>query len=139
MRRSNECRFYYFFKNLRTFLKILPIGIVGGFFMSKRKRFKKHLQNGRFYVHSDRNGGHPALLYKKRDQKNLYFIVVFTSSPGRNRIKLRHSLDPSRNNNSFVHDNPAISKRRDLGRKPLTRLKIHKEDKPLIRFIEKKK
>ena len=139
MRYSVECRFFVFLKICVLFLKILPIGIVGGFFMSKRKRFKKHLQKGRFYVHNDRNGGHPALLYKKRDQKNLYFIVMFTSSPGRNRIKLRYSLDPSRNNKSFVHDNPAISKRRDLGRKPLTRLKIHKEDKPLIRLIEKKK
>ena len=40
--------------------------------MSKKKLYKKHLQKGRFYVHGDNNGGHPAFLYKKRDRKNLY-------------------------------------------------------------------
>ena len=106
--------------------------------MSKKKLFSKHLEKGRFYVHGDCRGGHPALLYKKRDKKNLYFIVVFTSSPGKRRIKLKHSLDPTRTKVSFVHDTPEISKRKDLGRKPLTRLKISKEDKPLIKAIEKK-
>ena len=37
--------------------------------MSKKKIYSKHLEKGRFYTHSDRQGGHPALLYKKRDQK----------------------------------------------------------------------
>ena len=107
--------------------------------MSKKKLYKKHLQKGRFYVRGDNNGGHPAFLYKKRDSKNLYFLVVFTSSPGKKRIRLKHSLDPTRTKKSFVHDTPTISKRKDIGRKPLTRLKIHKEDKPLIKTIENKK
>ena len=94
--------------------------------MSKKKIYNKHLEKGRFYVHSDNNGGHPALLYKKKDNRNLYYIVIFTSSSGKRRIKLKHSLDPTRAKAAFVHDTPAISKRRDLGRKPLTRLKINK-------------
>ena len=106
--------------------------------MSRKKIYKKHLQKGRFYTHSDRQGGHPALLYKKRDRKNMYFIVIFTSSPGKRRTRLKHSLDPRRKPVSFVHNNPTVSKRRDLGGKPLTRLKIHKEDKPLVKAIEKK-
>ena len=107
--------------------------------MSKKKLYSKHLQKGRFYVHGDCNGGHPAFLYKKRDNKNLYFLVIFTSSPGKKRIRLKHSLDATRTKKSFVHDTPTISKRKDIGRKPLTRLKINKEDKPLIKMIEKKK
>ena len=38
--------------------------------MSKKKFYNKHLEKGRFYIHSDGHGGHPALLYKKRDRKN---------------------------------------------------------------------
>ena len=37
--------------------------------MSKKKIYNKHLEKGRFYIHSDGHGGHPALLYKKRDKK----------------------------------------------------------------------
>ena len=107
--------------------------------MSKKKIYNKHLEKGKFYTHSDLQGGHPALIYKKRDKKNMYYILIFTSSPGKKRIKLKHSLDPSRKKRSYVHDFPAISKRRELSRKPLTRLKLHKDDKPTITLIERKK
>lgn len=107
--------------------------------MSKKKIYNKHLQKGRFYIHSDGLGGHPALLYKKRDKKNLYFIVVFTSSNGPKRKKLKHSIQPSRIKESFVHNSPVIAKRRDLGRKILVGIKISKEDKPLVKSIENKK
>ena len=107
--------------------------------MSKKKIYNKHLEKGRFYIHSDRHGGHPALLYKKNDSKNLYYLIIFTSSPGRKRTKLTHSIDPARVKTSYAHNYPAIAKRRDLGKKPLTRLKINKEDKPLIRVIKNKK
>ena len=107
--------------------------------MSKKKIYSKHLLRGRFYTHSDFNGGHPALLYKKSDKKNRYYVVLFTSSPGKKRIKLKHSLEPSRKKNSYVHSYPVVSKRRELSRKPLTRLKLHKDDKPTITLIERKK
>ena len=107
--------------------------------MSKKKIYNKHLEKGRFYTHSDRQGGHPALLYKKRDNRNMYYIVLFTSSPGKKRIRLKHSLDQSRKKRSYVHTYPTISKRRDLSRNPLTRLKLNKEDKPTVKMIEKKK
>ena len=107
--------------------------------MSKKKIYSKHLQKGRFYIHSDGNGGHPSLLYKKSDRKNLYFVVVFTSSPGPKRVRLKHSIEPSKVKQSFVHKMPKIASRRDLGAKILSGIKINKEDKPLIKFIEKKK
>lgn len=106
--------------------------------MSKKKIFKKHLEKGRFYIHSDGHGGHPALLFKKRDNKNFYVVLIFTSSPGPKRRKLKHSIEPSKVKNSFVHNSPSISKRRDLGSRPLKGIKIHKEDKPTIKLIEKK-
>ena len=107
--------------------------------MSKKKMFKKHLEKGRFYIHSDRAGGHPALLFKKRDNKNLYFILVFTSSKGPKRKKLKHSIEPKKVKTSYVHSKPKIATRRDLGSKELIGIKVNKEDKPLLKTIERKK
>ena len=61
--------------------------------MSKKKIYNKHLEKGRFYLHSDGHGGHPALLYKKRAKKNEYYVVVFTSSPGPKRTRLKIALN----------------------------------------------
>ena len=107
--------------------------------MSKKKYFNKHLEKGRFYLHNDKHGGHPALLYEKRDNKNIYYVVIFTSSPGPKRTKLKHSIEPIKIKISFVHNMPVKSKRRDLGTKELVGIRIHKEDKPLIKSIENKK
>lgn len=107
--------------------------------MSKKKIYSKHLEKGRFYLHSDRHGGHPSLLYKKNDRKNLYFVVIFTSKKGPKRTKLKHSIEPSKVKHSFVHNSPSIVTRRYLGPKELKGLKIKKDDKPLIKSIEKKK
>ena len=107
--------------------------------MSKKKNYNKHLQKGRFYLHNDKRGGHPALLYKKRDDKNMYFIIIFTSSPGPKRIQLKYSIEPERINISFVHEMPSIVNRRDLSSKVLTGIKIHKDDKAIITVIKRKK
>ena len=107
--------------------------------MSKKKIYNKHLEKGRFYIHSDGHGGHPSLLYKKSDKRNVYFVVIFTSSPGPRRIKLRHSIEPIKVKSSFVHNMPTKSKRRDLGSRPLQGIKVNKEDKPLIESIKRKK
>ena len=45
--------------------------------MSKKKIYSKHLEKGRFYIHSDGHGGHPAILYKKRDNK-IYILLLFS-------------------------------------------------------------
>ena len=107
--------------------------------MSKKKLFKKHLEKGRFYLHNDNKGGHPAYLYKKFDKRNMYFVLVFTSSPGPKRIKLKYSIEPCKIKKSFVHSSPSVTKRRNLGSKKLIGIQIHKDDKPLIELIQKKK
>ena len=107
--------------------------------MSKKKIYNKHLEKGRFYIHSDGHGGHPSLLFKKNDKKNTYYVVVFTSSPGPKRKQLKHSIEPLKIKVSFVHNTPKISKRKELGSKPMNQLSINKEDKPIIKSIERKK
>ena len=107
--------------------------------MSKKKIYNKHLEKGRFYIHSDGHGGHPALLYKKNDKKNFYSVVIFPSSPGPKRKRLKFSIVPIKVRVSFVYTTPSKSKTRDLGSRPLEDIKINKEDKPLIESIKRKK
>lgn len=106
--------------------------------MSKKRIYNKHLEKGRFYIHSDGHKGHPALVFKKIDKKNKYYILVFTSSPGPRRIKLKHSIEPNKIAQSFVHKNPTIAKRGELGKNELKGIKIHKEDKITLKVIIKK-
>ena len=107
--------------------------------MSKKHIYKKHFDKGRFYIHSDKQGGHPAYIYKKKDKKNKYYIIVFTSSPGAKRKRLKHSIQPEKVKISFVHKFPEIVKRRDLKRRAMDGIRIHKDDKPTIKIIERKK
>ena len=107
--------------------------------MSKKIIYRKHLEKGRFYIHSDGHGGHPAFIYKKIDKKNIYFVLIFTSSPGPKRQRLKHSIEPIKIKVSYVHNTPKKCKRRNLGSFSMEGLKIDKEDKPMIEFIKRKK
>ena len=107
--------------------------------MAKKKICNKHLETGRFYVHSDGHGGHPSLLYKKNDNQNKYYIVLFTSSPGPKRIKLKHSIEPIKIKDSYVHNTPKVVKRRELSSFPMVGLQINPKDKSTIEIIKRKK
>ena len=61
--------------------------------MSKKTIYNKHLVKGRFYHRSDSEGGHPALIVKKNDKKNLYGAIIFTSSFAKRTIPLKESID----------------------------------------------
>ena len=107
--------------------------------MSKKQIYGKHIEKGRFYIHSDITGGHPALVYKKNDKKNRYYVLIFSSSSGPKRKQLIQSIEPEKINKSFVHNMPKIVKRRELGSKELKGIRISKVDKPLIELIKRKK
>ena len=79
------------------------------------------------------------VLPTQRDNKNLYFILIFTSSKGPKRKRLKHSIEPKKVKVSFVHNEPKIAKRRELGGKELVGMKIHRDDKSLIKSIKSKK
>ena len=107
--------------------------------MSKKKIYSKHLEKGRFYHRSDSRGGHPALIYKKSDRKNKYKTLIFTSSHAEGTTKLKRSIDTANPKKKYyVHLKIYIGKRRDFGRKVLTRLRVQKEDKMLLRIIIRK-
>lgn len=78
--------------------------------MSKKKIYNKHLEKGRFYIHADGNGGHPALLYKKRDKNNLYFILIFVLRQARKEENLNTAFNQRKSNNLlFIILRPSLS------------------------------
>ena len=106
--------------------------------MSKKIIYNKHLEKGRFYHRSDSNGGHPALIISKNDRKNIYEALVFTSSHSVGTVALQESIDiTNRNKRFYVHEKTFIGKRRDFGKKILTRLRIGAKDKQLIKLLKK--
>ena len=105
-----------------------------------KEDIKKPLIKGKFYRVKDSNGGHPSKLFRKNTKKNKYWIVRFTSSPGRHRTKLKHQIDPQRDGDSFVINNPTIEKYEEFSSPyPLNNLRVHKDDLKLVRKIQKKK
>ena len=77
---------------------------------------------------------------EKNTKKNKYWVVRFTSSPGRHRTKLKHQIDPNRKDDSYVINSPIIEKyERFLSPFPLENLRVHKDDLKTIRQIQKKK
>ena len=106
--------------------------------MSKKVIYSKHLEKGRFYHRGDSNGGHPALIVGKNDKKNRYLALVFTSTRTSGTILLNKSIDLSKpTKRYYVHEKVFIGRRRDFGKKVLTRLKIQKKDKELLKVIIK--
>ena len=105
-----------------------------------QRRFNRPLIKGKFYRIKDSNGGHPSKLFQKNTKKNRYWIVRFTSSPGRHRTKLRHQINPKKEGESYVINNPSVEKYENFSYPyPLDDLRIHPEDLKLVRSIQRKK
>ena len=110
---------------------------------SYKRRFNKPLIKGKFYKVNDSNGGHYSRLYKKNTHKNKYWIVRFTDSEGRHRRMLLHQIDPRLDKTgakSFVITQPQIVKYEQFKHPyPYEELKIHKDDRAIIKRIQNKK
>lgn len=110
-----------------------------GDYITKKKIYSKHLEKGKFYKHSDVNGGHPALIYKKDDSKDSYYAVCFTTSKGKKRVKLKHDINPNTNKDVYVLNNPIKSRRQNFSNWPFKGYRVHKDDKNTINKIKRKK
>ena len=94
----------------------------------------------RFYIHYDRNGGHPSLIYGRDVVNDKYKAVCFTSKDGKGRTKLKHSINPKTSSVSYVHNNPIEKGHKEFNwRKELTNNRVRKADMSLIESIKKKK
>ena len=103
--------------------------------MSKKRKNK--LLRGKFYS-SYPTGGHPALIYRKNKRKNKYDAIVFGTTIGKHKTRLKKPISNTVKQ-SVVQNRPIRGVRKDFSDKELTNLKLDKQDKPLIKIIEKRK
>ena len=102
--------------------------------MSHKKIFNKHLEKGKFYSINR----HPGLIVFKNDMKNIYIGVVTGTSKGRHQTKLKHPTEPTVNV-SYVKNRPILAKRKHFGSKELIGMKVHSEDRIIIKIISRRK
>ena len=98
---------------------------------------KIKLLRGRFYSIYTTGSSHPSLIFKKNKRKNRYFAVVFDSSNGRHRTKLKHPTSPNVSE-SYAQNRPILGVKQDFGNHELLNIKVHKDDKPIIIMIERR-
>ena len=102
--------------------------------MSKERIYPKHLEKGRFYIINK----HPGLIVLKNDKKNMYIAVVTGTSKHRHQTKLKHATEKGIKA-SFVNNRPIQGKRKHFGSKELIGMRIHPEDRIIIKIIKKRK
>ena len=78
------------------------------------------------------------LMEEKNDKKNTYKAVVTGTSFGRHKTKLSHSTEKGIKA-SYINNRPVVGRRKHFGSKELKGMKIHKEDKALVKVISRKK
>ena len=85
----------------------------------KRKSTNKFKQShpreiGKFYRISDSSGGHPAMVYVVKLDEDTYFIQRFSQNERKDRIKLKHSIDPNSNKKEWLIKRPEAVEYDDL-------------------------
>lgn len=103
-------------------------------YISKKVIYNKRLLKGCFYSVN----GHPGYIYWKNDKKNRYMAIVTGTSEGRHKTKLKHPTEKGVIK-SFVNNRPVLGKRKHFGSKELKGMKFHKDDKPVINAIKRRK
>ena len=95
---------------------------------------------GEFYKVKDRNGGHPAQIYKINIENSEYYIVRFSHQDRKDRIKLTHNIDPNSLDDCFIIKNPQIVPYSDLKANPkYLNFRIHPDDADIVQKIKNKK
>ena len=102
--------------------------------MSKKKIYSKHLEKGKFYSVNR----HPGLIVFKNDKRNIYIAVVTGTSQHRHQTKLKHPTE-SKVISSYVKNRPFQGKRKHFGSSELKGMKIHPDDRIIIRIIKRRK
>ena len=102
--------------------------------MSRKKLFNKHLNKGRFYSVNR----HPGLIVFKNDQKNIYIAVITGTSQKRHQTKLKYPTEKGIKT-SFVNNRPVQGKRKHFGSKELIGMRIHPDDRIIIKIIKRRK
>ena len=83
--------------------------------MAKRKRktttkfrLRHPREVGKFYRICDSSGGHPAMVYYSDVINDIYYVQRFSTKPRKDRIKLKHSINLSGNNDEWLVKKPEL-------------------------------
>lgn len=105
--------------------------------MSKRKRYSKHIEKGKFYhFHEGSPRGHPGMVYWKNDKKNLYLAVTTDSTAGEHRTSLNAPTD-SAVEKSYVYNRPLLAKRKDIGSEH-SKMRFSKKDRKILQVVSRR-
>lgn len=100
--------------------------------MSKKKIVNKYLEKGRFYlVHDGSKSGHPALIFWKNDNRNLYLSIKTGTTYNKELIPIHYPTSKGIKR-SYVNKKPFLGKRKDYFDKPLLDLKFNKIDRFIL-------
>ena len=102
--------------------------------MSKKKIYSKQLKKGKFYSVNK----HPGLIVFKSDKKNMYLAIVTGTTKHKHQTKLSHPTE-NRIRTSYVNNRPVQGRRKHFGSRELIGMKIHSDDRILIRIISRRK
>ena len=102
--------------------------------MSKKKIYNKHLEKGKFYSVNK----HPSLIVCKNDKKNIYVAVVTGTTKHKHQTKFKHPTE-YKIETSYVNNRPVSGRRKHFGSKELVGMRIHSDDRIIIRVISKRK
>ena len=102
--------------------------------MSKKKIYNKHLEKGKFYSVNK----HPGLIVFKNDKRNIYIAVVTGTSKHKHQTKFKHPTE-KKVETSYVNNRPVSGRRKHFGSKELAGMRIHSDDRIVIRIISKRK
>ena len=99
--------------------------------MSKKKIVNKKLLKGKFYSVN----GHPGMIFRKSDKKNIYYAIVTGTTFCRHMTMLSHPTEKGVLA-SYVKNRPVVGKRKHFGSKELKGMRFHKDDRQLLRIIK---
>ena len=94
----------------------------------------KTIQVGNFYlIHDGSKSGHPGYVLWLNNEFNLYLLAKFGTTPNEHNIHFPHPVGKNIEH-SYLYKKLFLGKRRDLGKKQFTDMKIQQKD---VNFILK--
>lgn len=111
----------------------------------KRKSSLKFRKNhprevNKFYRISDKNNGHPGQVFFCDVDNDTYLVIKFTQSNNKDRVALKHNIDPLSNKPQYAHVRPFKLKYDDMEyTSKYLSFRIHKDDLPILEKIKNRR
>ena len=101
---------------------------------TKKFRLKHPREVGKFYKIHDSKGGHPVRVYFAIPELYIYYVQRFSTKPRKDRIKLKHNIDPYNNNEQWLIKKPEKVRYDDIVYEvKYIGFRIHPEDEKTVK------